>query len=47
MTEKECREAWNKHQTKCQLGEESYQLEDMMDYMEFRSEMGIEDEEEY
>ena len=45
MTEEELRAAWNKHQTKCQLGEESYQLEDMMDYMEFRSAMGVNDEE--
>ena len=43
--EEELRAAWNKHQTKCQLGEESYQLEDSMTYMEFRSEMGFNEEE--
>ena len=40
MTEKECREAWEKYQ-------QNAHLDDMMTYMEFRSEMGIEDEEEY
>jgi len=40
MTEKECREAWEKYQATCHPG-------DSIDYMEFRSEMGIEDEEEY
>jgi hypothetical protein len=40
MTEKECREAWNRYQATCHP-------EDTMTYMEFRSEMGVEDEEEF
>jgi hypothetical protein len=40
MTEQECRTAWEKHQ-------KNAHEDDMMPYMEFRSEYGLEDEEEY
>lgn len=39
MTEEELRAAWNKYEATCHP-------EDMMSYMEFRSEMGVNDEEE-
>jgi hypothetical protein len=38
MTEEELRAAWNKYEATCHP-------EDSMTYMEFRSEMGINDEE--
>ena len=40
MSEKEVRLAYNKYQEKAHS-------EDRMSYMEFRSEMGVEEEEEY
>ena len=39
MTEQECRAAWEKHQ------KNAYE-DDMMSYMEFRSNCGLRDEEE-